>query len=136
MNKLPFLLLAAVSVMTAPADAQQHVESLGVSEYLEAQINVVNSAAQLLNIKSIANAPQEVAAGINQLTGILHQLRAAKPHTDAADNARMQTEMGQEAQTAAATLHQALATTIKNDFYHCQELVEALQQFANALQKL
>ena len=136
MTKAPYFLLAAVPGIIAPVSAQQSQESLNVSEYMEAQIAIIQSATELLNIKSIASAPQEVAAGINQLTGIIYQLSSVKPQVNAGDKALMQTEYGQKAQTAATALHQALANTIKGKFYNSQELAESLQLFADALQTL
>ena len=103
---------------------------------MEAQIAIIQSATELLNIKSISSAPQEVAAGLNQLTSIIHQLSSVKPQVRAEDKALMQTEYGQQGQAAATSLHQALANTIKNKFYNSQELAESLQLFADALQTL
>ena len=111
-------------------------QDISASEFVEAQIAIIQSATELLNIKSIASAPQEVAAGINQLTGIIHQLSSVKPQASAEDKALIQTDFDQQGQAAATALHQALANTIKNKFYNSQELAESLQLFADALQTL
>ena len=136
MTKTPYLLFAAVSGIIAPVSARQAQESLSISEFMEAQITIIQSATELLNIKSIASAPQEVAAGISQLTGILHQLKAVKPQVREEDKALMQTEYGEKAKTAATALNQALTRTINSNFYNSQELAESIQQFSNAFQTL
>ncbi len=136
MTKTPYLLFAAVSGIIAPVSARQAQESLSISEYVEAQITIIQSATELLNIKSIASAPQEVAAGISQLTGFIYQLKAVKPQVREEDKALMQTEYGEKAKAAATALNQALTRTINSNFYNSQELAESIQQFSNAFQTL
>lgn len=129
-------ILAAVPVLVAPAQAQLQSETLSASDFVQAQMNILKGVTEMLNIKQIANDPQEVATGINQLSSMLVQLAACKPAATPQEIAIINAEMGTEAKAVSVALQQALQKTVDNNFYNSQELLAAIQNFVAAMQGL
>ena len=129
-------ILAAVPALVAPAQAQLQSETLSASDFVQAQMNILKGITEMLNIKQIASDPQEVAAGINQLSGMLVQLAACKPTATPQEIATINAEMGDETMAIASALQQALQKTADNNFYNSQELLAAIQNFVAAMQSL
>lgn len=136
MTRVSTVLFAALPALVAPAAAQQMEQTISASDFVEAQLAIIDGMTGLLSIKDIAKDPNSVAAGINQLTGMVHQLAAVKPVATAEDAAIIETELAEKARTAAARLQQALEITVEHNFYNCQELAEAVQSFAAAFRSL
>ncbi len=136
MTRVLPVLFAAMPALVAPAAAQQADQTITASEFVEAQIAVIKGMTELLSVKGIEKDPQTVAGGINQLAGMIHQLAALKPVATAEDTAIIETELADQARTAATELHQALETTVERNFYNSQELAEAVQNFAAAFRSL
>ena len=136
MTRVSTVLFAALPALIAPAAAQQMEQTISASEFVEAQLAIINGMTSLLTIKYIAQDPKSVAAGINQLTGMVQQLAAVKPVATAEDAAIIETELADKARTAATGLQQALEITVERNFYNCQELAEAVQGFAAAFRSL
>lgn len=129
-------ILAAVPALVAPVQAQEQGEALSASDFVQAQMNILKGITEMLNIKQIADAPQEVAAGINQLSGMLVQLAGCKPTATPQEIATINAEMGDETREVASALQQALQKTADNNFYNSQELIAAIQNFVAAMQSL
>lgn len=136
MHRTAFFFCAVLPAIIAPAAAQQTNEGLTASDFVAAQITIIRSMTELLSIKGIENAPQEVATGINQLAAMVQQLAAMKPAAGAGDAAVVETELADQARAAATGLQQALERTAASNFYNSQELADAVQNFASAFQSL
>lgn len=136
MTRTALAFIAALPAMVAPVAAQQTAEAISATDFVNAQIAIIEGAAELLSIKGIEESPQEVASGINQLAGIVQQLAAMKPAASSADIALIETELADKARAAAAKLQKALETTIQRNFYNSQELADAIQNFAMSFQTL
>lgn len=136
MNKLIFPLLCTLPAIVAPAHAQMTDVSITAADFVRAQIAIIKGMTEMLSINGIEGAPQEVAAGVTQLTAMVQQLAAMKPNASADDVATIETELADEARTAAQALQQALETTVSRNFYNSQELADAVQAFATAFQSL
>lgn len=61
------LLPALVAILALPAPAQNGGEKLSGAQYVETQLTLLTGVTEMLNIPSLADAPDEVAAGIQQL---------------------------------------------------------------------
>ena len=136
MNKSTYLLFGALPAIIAPAMAQQSDVSISAADFVQTQIAIIKSMTELLTMQGIAEAPQEVAAGINQLAGMVQQLAALQPKATAEDAAIIETELADKARTAALELQQALEATVERNFYNSQELADAIQNFAASFQAL
>lgn len=136
MHRTAYVLCAALTAIVAPAAAQPTDESITASDFVAAQITIIKGMTGLLTIKGIENAPQDVAAGINQLAAMVQQLAAMKPAAGAEDAAVVETELADQARAAATGLQQALQATADRNFYNSQELADAVQHFATAFQSL
>lgn len=136
MNRVFPVLFATLPALVAPVSAQQTEETISTSEFVETQLAIIKGMTGLLTVKGIENAPETVAAGINQLAGMVHQLAALKPAATAEDAAVIETELADQARAAALELQQALETTVERNFYNSQELADAIQNFAAAFQSL
>ena len=130
------VLFAAVPALVAPAIAQQSEQTISASEFVEAQIAIIQGMTGLLTVKGIESSPQTVADGVNQLAGMILQLAAVKPAATAEDAAIIETELADEARAAATELQRALETTVERNFYNSQELAAAVQNFVSAFQAL
>ena len=136
MTRVLPVLFAALPALVAPAVAQQADQTISVSEFVEAQIAVINGMTELLSVKGIEKDPQPVADGINQLAGMIHQLAALKPVATAEDAAIIETDYADKARAAATELHRVLELTVERNFYNSQALAEAVQNFAAAFRTL
>ena len=136
MNKSTYLLFGALPAIIAPAMAQQSDVSISASDFVQTQIAIIKSMTELLTMQGIAEAPQEVAAGINQLAGMVQQLTTLKPVATEADKEMIETELADQARTAALELQKALEATVANNFYNSQELADAVQNFARSFKSL
>lgn len=136
MHRSAFVFCAALPAIVAPAAARQTDESITATDFVAAQITIIKGMTEMLTIKGIENAPQDVAAGINQLAAMVQQLAALKPAAGAEDAAVVETALADQARAAAAGLQQALQTTADRNFYNSQELADAVQNFATAFLSL
>ena len=143
MTRVLPVLCAAIPALIVPAEAQQAGQDISASEFVEAQIAIIQGMTGLLTIKGIEKeAPTvekeapTVAAGINQLAGMIQQLAPLKPAASAQDIAIIETELADKARTSAAALQRALETTVENNFYNSPELAEAVQNFVAAFRML
>ena len=136
MTRVLPVLCAAIPALIVPAEAQQVGQDISASEFVEAQIAIIQGMTGLLTIKGIEKEAPTVAAGINQLTGMIQQLAPLKPAASAQDAALIETELADKARTSAAALQRALEKTVENNFYNSQELAEAIQNFAAAFRML
>ena len=136
MTRTALTIFAALPAIVAPAAAQQESEGVTATDYVSAQITILEAATELLQIKGIETAPQEVAAGINQLAGYVHQLAAMKPTDSTAAAKMVEAELADKAHAAATSLQHALQTTSDQNFYNSQELADAIQNFAQSFQAL
>ena len=136
MNKYLPLALISVPAIICPSHAQDMGKTLSASEFVQAQMNILKGVTELLNIKSIADAPQEVAASINQLSAMLVALAQYKPVTTPEEVALIETEFTEETKEVSLALQQALQKTVDMNFYGSEELLAAIQNFANSMQQL
>lgn len=136
MNIHTALALSAAPAFICTVNAQELDHSLSAAEFVQAQIHLLQGVTQILNIKHIAEAPQEAAAGINQLSGCILQLAASKPTATPEEIATIHTDIGTDAKAITSSLQQALQKTIDNNFYNSQELLTAIQHFVSCMQQL
>lgn len=136
MTRTALTIFAAMPALMAPAAAQQESEGVTATDYVSAQITILEAATELLQVKGIATAPQEVAAGLNQLAGFVQQLAAMKPTDSTAAAKMVEAELADKAHAAATCLQRALQTTADHNFYNSQELADAIQNFAQSFQAL
>lgn len=136
MTRTAFAFIAALPAIVAPAAAQQPADAISATDFVNAQITIIEGMTELLSIKGIEKSPQDVATGINQLAGIVQQLAAVKPTASSADAALVETELADKARAAATKLQQVLKNTAERNFYNCQELADAIQNFALSFQAL
>ena len=136
MTRTAFTIFATLPAIVVPAAAQQENGGITATDYVSAQITILEAVTELLQIKGIADAPQEVAAGINQLAGYVHQLAAMKPTDSTAAAKMVEAELADKAHAAATSLQHALQTTADQNFYNSQELADAIQNFAQSFQVL
>ena len=66
----------------------------------------------------------------------LQQLAALQPKATAEDAAIIETQLADQARTAAMELQQVLEATVERNFYNSQELADAIQNFAASFQAL
>ena len=66
----------------------------------------------------------------------MQQLTTLKPVATEADKEMIETELADQARTAALELQKALEATVANNFYNSQELADAVQNFAMSFQAL
>ena len=136
MNYITPVLFAVLPAIVAPAMAQQTEENISASDFVEAQLAIIKGMTELLTVKGIENDPVSVANGINQLAGMVQQLAALQPQATAEDAAIIETQLADQARTAAMELQQALEATVERNFYNSQELADAIQNFAASFQAL
>lgn len=136
MTRVLPVLCAAIPALIIPAEAQQVGQNISASEFVEAQIAIIKGMTKLLTIKGIEQETQTVAAGINQLAGMIQQLATLKPAATAQDVAIIETDLADQARTAASELQRVLETTVERNFYNSQELAAAVQNFAAAFRTL
>lgn len=136
MTRTAFAFIAALPAIVAPAAAQQPADAISATDFVNAQITIIEGMTELLSIKGIEKSPQDVATGINQLAGIVQQLAAVKPTASSADAALVETELADKARAAATKLQQVLKNTAERNFYNSQELADAIQNFALSFQAL
>lgn len=136
MTRTAFAFIAALPAIVAPATAQQPADAISATDFVNAQITIIEGMTELLSIKGIEKSPQDVATGINQLAGIVQQLAAVKPTASSADAALVETELADKARAAATKLQQVLKNTAERNFYNSQELADAIQNFALSFQAL
>lgn len=136
MTRTALAFIAVLPAIVAPATAQQTADAISATDFVNAQITVIEGMTELLSIKGIEKSPQDVATGINQLASIVQQLAAVKPTASSADAALIETELADKARAAATKLQQVLETTAQRNFYNSQELADAIQNFAMSFQAL
>lgn len=132
------LILTGIAVLTLPAQAQQNAESLSGAQYVETQLTLLNGVTEMLSIPSIAEAPDEVAAGIQQLLEYLRVLAACKQEIPATELEAAQAAANQKARTHA--LGQAFLAVINktsaNNFYNSCKLADAIRELSEILELL
>ena len=136
MNRITPVLFAVLPALVVPSMAQQSEENISATDFVEAQLAIIKGMTELLQVKGIENDPQSVANGINQLAGMVQQLAALQPQATTEDAAIIETQLADQARTAALELQQALEATVERNFYNSQELADAIQNFAASFQAL
>lgn len=133
MYKFAYLALAAVPAMVAPASAQE--QTITVKEYIDFQMVLLDGATKLLTIESIAEAPGEVAAAMNQLTQYAAALVSLKNTLNADDLAAAQGNLETDpiAQATGVAFVKAVNDLADKKFHNSDELAKAVQQFAAVL---
>lgn len=133
MYKFAYLALAAVPAMVAPASAQE--QTITVKEYIDFQMAILDGATKLLTLESIAEAPGEVAAAMNQLTQYAAALVSHKNKLNADDLAAAQGNLETDpiAQATGAAFVKAVNDLADKKFHNSDELAKAVQQFAAVL---
>ena len=122
--------------MVAPAVAQE--ETLTVSDYIQAQLALLDGVTELLNMPTIAQDPSDAAKGLNQLTQYAAALVSMKGLLNADELATAQgaLENNPAAQAVGAGFMQAVNRTMDNKFYNSNELATALRDFAAVLAQM
>ena len=136
MTRFAYIALAAVPAMVAPAVAQE--ETLTVSDYIQAQLALLDGVTELLNMPTIAQDPSDAAKGVQQLTQYAAALASLKGQLNADELAAAQgaLESDPAAQAIGAGLIAAINKLADNNFYNSAELANAVQQFAAALAQM
>lgn len=129
---------AIVAILALPTQAQNGGEKLSGAQYVETQLTLLNGVTEMLNIPSIANAPDEVATGIQQLTGHLRVLAAYKQEIPASELEKAQAVANKKARTHAAgqAFLAAINKTAANNFYNSSKLADAIRELSVALELL
>lgn len=125
--------LTVASVLVAPALAQE--QAFTVEDYIKTQMALLNGMTELLNSKSIADAPGEVAAAVNQLNQYAAVLVNLKGQLNADDLAvaQGQLEVDAAAQATGVAFIAAVNALAEKQFYNSNELATAVQQFVGLL---
>lgn len=132
------LLPALVAILALPAQAQNGGEKLSGAQYVETQLTLLTGVTEMLNIPSLADAPDEVAAGIQQLVGHLRVLAAYKQEIPAPDLEKAQSAANKKARTHAVgqAFLAAINKTAANNFYNSSKLADAIRELSLALKLL
>lgn len=124
--------------LAASAFAQTAPENMTAAQYVETQMVIIQGVTNMLNVKTIAEGPDEVAEGICQLTAYLEALTANKAQLPAEELTKAQAEAKKKARTHAIgrDFLAAINKTSDNKFYNSQKLAEAIFAFSKALEQL
>lgn len=136
MHKSLSLLFLAVPAIVSPVSAQAAYETLSVSEFVQAQMNLLRGLSDILNSPDTARDPQKAAISINAISNVLASLATAKPEATMEEIAALQTELGDEPKQVAIALQQALQKIVSHNFYNSPELQTAVMNFAVQSQQL
>ena len=136
MNKFAYLALAAVPAMVAPASAQE--QTFTVKDYIDTQMAILDGVTKLLNLDSIAEAPGDVAAAINQMNQYAAALISLKEQLNADELAAAQGNLEGDpiAQMIGSSFMKAVNDAADKNFYNSNELAQAVQQLAALLANL
>ena len=136
MNKFAYLALAAVPAMVAPASAQE--QTFTVKDYIDTQMAILDGVTKLLNLDSIAEAPGDVAAAINQMNQYAAALISLKDQLNADELAAAQGNLEGDpiAQMIGSSFMKAVNDAADKNFYNSNELAQAVQQLAALLANL
>ena len=136
MNKFAYLALAAVPAMVAPASAQE--QTFTVKDYIDTQMAILDGVTKLLNLDSIAEAPGDVAAAINQMNQYAAALISLKEQLNADELAAAQGNLEGDpiAQMIGSSFMKAVDDAADKNFYNSNELAQAVQQLAALLANL
>ena len=136
MNKFAYLAFATVPAMVAPASAQE--QTFTVKDYIDTQMAILDGVTKLLNLDSIAEAPGDVAAAINQMNQYAAALISLKDQLNADELAAAQGNLEGDpiAQMIGSSFMKAVNDAADKNFYNSNELAQAVQQLAALLANL
>lgn len=138
MNKYAFLAaFAAVPAMVAPASAQA-AQQVTASQYVETQLAILKGATELLTLEGIADAPAEVAAGLNQLAQMTAALASLKSTINTSELEAAEAEVRNDPEThmVGQAFIAAVSHVSANNFYNCEQLAIAVQTLSAAMEQL
>lgn len=138
MNKIYWLTLSAVSVMSVSASAEVSAERISGVQYVKTQLTLLNGITEMLNIPTIADGPDEVADGIRQLVVYLRSLAACKTEIPAEELAKAEAAANKNQRTHAAgqAFLAAINKTAANNFYNSSQLAEVIRELSEVLEQL
>ena len=122
--------------MVAPASAQE--QTFTVKDYIDTQMAILDGVTKLLNLDSIAEAPGDVAAAINQMNQYAAALISLKEQLNADELAAAQGNLEGDpiAQMIGSSFMKAVNDAADKNFYNSNELAQAVQQLAALLANL
>lgn len=138
MNKIYWLILSAVSVMSVSASAEVSTERLTGAQYVKNQLTLLNGITEMLNIPTIADGPDEVANGIRRLLAYLRSLAACKTEIPAEELSKAEAAANKNERTHAAgqAFLAAIHKTAANNFYNSNQLAEVIRELSEVLELL
>ena len=136
MNRYQYFSSVAVAVLVAPAVAQE--QQITVADYILSQQALLGGVTELLNLPTIAEDPDSVAAAIEELTKYAVTLVSLKSELNAEELAIAQGNLESDpaAQAVGSGFISAVNQLNARQFYNSQRLATALQNFAAALSQM